>query len=451
MCAQESLFEKTAREYYERNAPLAERIRPRNLDEFVGQDHLVGRGRAVRLAIDEDRVQSMILWGPPGTGKTTLGKVVASVTGKAFVLLSAVTAGVKDIKETVTAARKRIAERDEGTILFIDEIHRFNKAQQDSLLHHVEDGTLIFIGATTENPSFEVNSALLSRCKVVTLSHLSTEDLGAILDHAISDNERGLAAVRPVTLGEEAREFLLGLSMGDARVLLNNLELSALLAASLDADEILLEHVEEASGKQSLLYDKDGEEHFNLISALHKSMRGSDPQASVYYLTRMLEAGEDPLYVVRRMVRFASEDIGCADPNALVVAIAAMNTVHFLGMPECDTALAQLAVYLSTAPKSNRIYTSLNKARKEIKRTGHLPVPMIIRNAPTSLMKEIGYGKGYRYPHEAPDAFVPDQYLPEEIVGRRFYEPTEFGFEREIAKRIEYWDRLRDKKKDESP
>ncbi len=451
MCAQESLFEKTAREYYERNAPLAERIRPRNLDEFVGQDHLVGRGRAVRLAIDEDRVQSMILWGPPGTGKTTLGKVVASVTGKAFVHLSAVTAGVKDIKETVTAARKRIAERDEGTILFIDEIHRFNKAQQDSLLHHVEDGTLIFIGATTENPSFEVNSALLSRCKVVTLSHLSTEDLGAILDHAISDNERGLAAVRPVTLGEEAREFLLGLSMGDARVLLNNLELSALLAASLDADEILLEHVEEASGKQSLLYDKDGEEHFNLISALHKSMRGSDPQASVYYLTRMLEAGEDPLYVVRRMVRFASEDIGCADPNALVVAIAAMNTVHFLGMPECDTALAQLAVYLSTAPKSNRIYTSLNKARKEIKRTGHLPVPMIIRNAPTSLMKEIGYGKGYRYPHEAPDAFVPDQYLPEEIVGRRFYEPTEFGFEREIAKRIEYWDRLRDKKKDESP
>ena len=450
MSTQESLFEKRAREYYQRNAPLAERMRPRTIEDFVGQDHLIGEGRAVRLAIDEDRVQSMILWGPPGTGKTTLGKVIATVTGKAFIHLSAVTAGVKDIKENVTAARRRISESDEGTILFVDEIHRFNKAQQDSLLHHVEDGTITFIGATTENPSFEVNSALLSRCKVVSLAHLSTEELDSILERALGDDTRGIASDHPASLSREAREFLLGLSMGDARVLLNNLELSALLATSLGADEIMLEHVEEASGKQSLIYDKAGEEHFNLISALHKSMRGSDPQASVYYLTRMLEAGEDPLYVVRRMVRFASEDIGCADPNALVVAIATMNAVHFLGMPECDTALAQLAVYLSTAPKSNRIYTSLSRTRKEINRSGHLPVPMKIRNAPTGLMKEVGYGKGYRYPHDEPDAFVPDRYLPEEIEGLRFYEPTEFGFEKEISRRIEYWNRLRNRERDKS-
>jgi len=448
MSTQESLFEKRAREYYQRNAPLADRMRPNSIEDFVGQDHLIGEGRAVRLAIEEDRVQSMILWGPPGTGKTTLGRVIATVTGKEFVHLSAVTAGVKEIKENVAAARKRISEQEEGTILFIDEIHRFNKAQQDSLLHHVEDGTITFIGATTENPSFEVNSALLSRCKVVTLAHLSAMELNSILDRALDDTTRGIASTQRATLSDEAREFLIGLSMGDARVLLSNLELSALLATSLGAEEITLEHVEEASGKQSLIYDKAGEEHFNLISALHKSMRGSDPQASVYYLTRMLDAGEDPLYVVRRMVRFASEDIGCADPNALVVAIGAMNAVHFLGMPECDTALAQLAVYLSTAPKSNRIYKSLSKVRKEIKRSGHLPVPMKIRNAPTRLMKDVGYGKGYRYPHDDPDAFVPDRYLPEKIEELRFYEPTDFGFEKEISKRIEYWNRLRNDKKD---
>jgi len=444
------LFAKKAQEYYRAKAPLADRMRPRSLDEFIGQEHLIGAGRALRLAIEEDRIQSMILWGPPGTGKTTLGRVIAFTTGKEFVHFSAVSAGVADIKKAVQGARRRIAEQSGGTILFIDEIHRFNKAQQDALLHHVEDGTVIFLGATTENPSFEVNSALLSRCKVVTLAHLSLKELDVILEKSLNDEDRGLGSLDLTGIDQDARDFLIALAMGDARVLLNNLELSALMATSLDETSILLEHVEEASGKQSLLYDRDGEEHFNLISALHKSLRGSDPQASIYYLTRMLEGGEDPLYVVRRMVRFASEDIGCADPNALVVAMAAMNAVHFLGIPECNTALAELAVYLATAPKSNRIYKALSRASREISRTGHLAVPLKIRNAPTRLMKEIGYAKGYKYPHDDPRAFVADTYLPEEIADAVFYEPTRFGFEKEIQKRMEYWDRLRAEKSDES-
>jgi putative ATPase len=445
----DKLFTKKARDYYRKNAPLAERMRPKSLEDFVGQEQVVGKGRATRLAIDEDRVQSMILWGPPGTGKTTLGRVIADATGKEFIHMSAVTSGVARIKESVQRARTRIAARQGGTILFIDEIHRFNKAQQDSLLHHVEDGTLIFLGATTENPSFEVNAALLSRCKVVVLTHLDPDELGLILDRAMTDSERGLGDMK-LGLSGDARDFLLSLSMGDARVLLNNLELAALLAESLSTGEITAPHVEEASGRQNLLYDKGGEEHFNMISALHKSMRGSDPQAAVYYLVRMLRGGEDPLYIARRMVRFASEDIGCADPNALVVATAALNAVHFLGMPECDTALAELAVYLATAPKSNRVYMALRNASVEVKRSGHLPVPKKIRNAPTELMKEIGYGKGYRYPHDDPDGIVAGYYLPDDIRENTvFYRPTGFGFEKEIGKRMEYWDRLRQKKERE--
>ncbi len=436
------LFDDQVRKYYKEKAPLADRMRPRTLEEFVGQEHLVGKGRALRLAIEEDRVQSLILWGPPGTGKTTLGRVIAAVTGKEFIHLSAVAAGVADIKKAIESARKRIAAQAGGTILFIDEIHRFNKAQQDALLHRVEDGTLITIGATTENPSFEVNSALLSRCKVVALNPLALIELERILQRALDDTDRGLGSMK-LRIDKDASDFLLSLSMGDARVLLNNLELAALLVSSRKDKTIRLGHVQEASGKQCLLYDKNGEEHFNLISALHKSMRGSDPQASIYYVARMLRGGEDPLYIARRMVRFASEDIGCADPNALVVAIAARDAVHFLGMPECDAALVQAAVYLSTAPKSNRVYISLAKASSEISKTGHLPVPLKIRNAPTKLMKEFGYGKDYVYPHDVESSFTADDYLPDEIARSVFYEPSQYGFEKEIRKRMDYWNRLK--------
>lgn len=434
-----------AEEYYRAKAPLAERMRPVTLDEFLGQEGLMGKGSAFRQAVETDRITSLILWGPPGTGKTTLGHLIASVTGRAFIHLSAVTAGVKAIKEAVQAARELIRMEKRGTILFIDEIHRFNKAQQDALLPHVEKGTVTLIGATTENPSFEVNNALLSRCKVSVLEPLDTDDLRNILHRALSDEQRGLGE-HALIMEKEAEDFIIALAMGDARILLNHLEQSAHRTLSLGAQSITITHAEDAAGAKALHYDKDGEEHFNIISALHKSLRGSDPQASLYYLVRMLKGGEDPLYIARRLVRFASEDIGCADPHALPLTIAAMETIRFLGLPECDAALAEAVVYLATAPKSNATYSALKKVARVIDETGHLPVPKKIRNAPTRLMKNLGYGKGYRYPHDYEEAFVPDAYLPDPLTGRIFYEPSSFGFEREIRKRIEYWDGMRRKR-----
>jgi putative ATPase len=434
-----------AEEYYRARAPLAERMRPAALDEFLGQESLMGEGSAFREALEADKITSLILWGPPGTGKTTLGHLVASVTGRAFIHLSAVSAGVKAIKEAVQAARELIRLEKRGTLLFIDEIHRFNKAQQDALLPHVEKGTVTLIGATTENPSFEVNNALLSRCQVSVLEPLDPAALGKILGRALSDTRRGIGE-HALELDKEAETFIISMAMGDARIALNHLELAAHRCLSKGEKCISVVHVEDAAGAKSLHYDKDGEEHFNLISALHKSLRGSDPQAAVYYLVRMLKGGEDPLYIARRMVRFASEDIGCADPRALSITLAAMEAVRFLGLPECDTALAEAAVYLATAPKSNAVYMALKKASKAVDETGHLPVPKKIRNAPTGLMKNLGYGRGYRYPHDYEDGFVPEEYLPDGIRGRTFYEPSSFGFEREIRKRIEYWNGLRGKK-----
>jgi len=433
-------------EYYKEKAPLAERMRPATIEEFLGQDHLMGESSALRQSIESDNVASMILWGPPGSGKTTLGTIIASVTGREFVHMSAVLAGVKDIKSAVKAAKDLIDSIGRGTILFIDEIHRFNKSQQDALLPHVENGSVTLIGATTENPSFEVNSALLSRCKVVVLKALSEEDLGIAANRALKDENRGLGGLK-LGIDEKAVSFLGELSMGDARVLLNNLHLAALRAASSNSETISLEDVVAASGEKAFHYDKDGEEHYNLISAFHKSLRGSDPQASLYYLSRMLEGGEDPLYIMRRMVRFASEDIGCADPQALVISLAAMDAVRFLGLPECNTAIAEAVIYLSTAPKSNSVYNAIKSSAKTVKETGHLPVPLKIRNAPTKMMKNLGYGKDYKYPHDYKDGFVSEEYLPKSIKDQIFYKPSTFGFEREISKRMTYWATLKKKSK----
>ncbi|MGQ9603624.1 MAG: replication-associated recombination protein A [bacterium] len=432
------LFE---RESIESNfRPLADRMRPRDFDEFVGQKHIVGESSVIRKAIEKGEIQSLIFWGPPGTGKTTLAYLIAKATNSNFISFSAVTSGVKEIRDVVASAELNVKRRGIRTILFVDEIHRFNKAQQDAFLPYVEKGTIILIGATTENPSFEVNSALLSRSRVVVLEKLTDNDLRLIAERALKDEERGLGKLK-ISVSQDALDHAISQADGDARVLLNTLEL-AVAAIGPDEDgvrKIELQTIEGALQRKALLYDKQGEEHYNIISALHKSLRGSDPDAALYWLARMLEGGEDPLYIARRLVRFASEDIGNADPQALVVAVAAKQAVEFIGMPEADCALAQAVIYLATAPKSNAVCIAYQKAKDDVNRLPAEPVPLNIRNAPTRLMKQLGFGLGYKYPHDFEDGIVEQTYLPKSILGRKYYEPTDRGYEARIKARLEKW------------
>jgi putative ATPase len=435
--AQETLFPASPQEPGGKDQPLAARMRPMSLDEFVGQEHLVGQDHELRRAIEEDRVGSMILWGPPGSGKTTLARLIARVTSSHFVPLSAVSAGVADLRRHTEEARLRRAQGGKRTILFIDEIHRFNKGQQDAVLPFVEEGVITLIGATTENPSFEVNAALLSRTRVFVLKALEDADIGQILDRALKEPGRGLGESQ-VDLEPDARTALTRVANGDARVALNGLEAAAALARPVNGRRRLTEAlVEEAVQRKNLLYDRAGEEHYNIISALHKSLRDSDPDAALYWLARMLEAGEDPLYVVRRLIRFASEDIGMADPQALSQAVAAQQAAHFIGMPEANLALAQAVVYLATAPKSNALYAAYSQVQEDVSRTRADPVPLHLRNAPTPLMRKIGYGKGYRYAHDYDEAQVEQQHLPDAIKDRTYYHPSERGYEKTVKERLD--------------
>jgi putative ATPase len=420
-------------------APLAERMRPRTFDELVGQDDILAPGRPLREAIERDVLQSIILWGPPGSGKTTLARIIAETTQAKFVSFSAVLAGIKDIREVMSEAERLRRTTGRRTIVFIDEIHRFNKAQQDAFLPRVEAGDIVLIGATTENPSFEVNAALLSRSKVFVLRALVADEIVTILNRAIADAERGLESDRPL-VEPDAIQAIAGYANGDARAALNLLELSVAAAPLVDGRrQVDAGRVAEAIQRRALLYDKSGEEHYNLISALHKSMRNSDPDAAVYWLARMLEAGEDPLYIARRLVRFASEDVGNADPQALTVAVAAKDAVHFIGLPEGNTALAQAALYLATAPKSNAVYMAYTRAAEDAQRQVAEPVPLHLRNAPTKLMKELNYGKGYQYAHDEAEGVSDMTCLPPALEGRRYYEPAERGFEKEIKRRLDGW------------
>ncbi|MEO7135131.1 MAG: replication-associated recombination protein A [Vicinamibacterales bacterium] len=434
-----SLFNDEPAPVDPKTVPLAERMRPRSLDEIVGQDDLVAPGRPLREMIERDLLQSIILWGPPGTGKTTLARLIADLTKAEFLAFSAVLSGIKEVKDVMAAAEQRRRMTGKRTIVFVDEIHRFNKAQQDAFLPRVESGDIVLIGATTENPSFEVNAALLSRSKVFVLEALDADALVTILRKALSDVERGLGRDQPEA-DDDALRAIARFANGDARSALNLLQITVSSAPNPTGrpriDQALLDKV---LTNKMLLYDKSGEEHYNLMSALHKSMRNSDADASIYWLARMLEAGEDHKYVARRLIRFASEDIGNADPHALAMTVAAKDAVHFIGMPEGNTALAQAVLYLATAPKSNAVYVAYNQAAEAAKTDFAAPVPLHIRNAPTKLMKQLDYGKGYKYAHDEPDAVASMDCLPENLKGREFYKPTDFGFEKEITKRLAWW------------
>ena len=415
--------------------PLAARLRPETLEEYVGQEHLLGRGRVLRRMIEQDRISSMIFWGPPGVGKTTLAQIIARMTQSVFINFSAVTSGIKEIRAVMEKAEmnRQIGQR---TIVFVDEIHRFNKAQQDAFLPFVEKGSIILIGATTENPSFEVNGALLSRCRVFVLQPLSADHLLQMLRHALQ-SPKGFGGQK-VEIADELLYLIANFANGDARSALSTLEM-VILNGDMQGDKVIVtkEILEQCISKKSLLYDKNGEEHYNLISALHKSMRNSDPDAAVYWLARMLEAGEDPLYVARRVTRFASEDVGMADPKALEIAVAAHQACHFIGMPECSVHLTEAVVYMSLAPKSNALYMAYNNARVDALNMIAEPVPLVIRNAPTKLMKELQYGKGYQYAHDTEDKLTNMQCMPDSLLGKTYYQPTEEGFE------AKYKDRLR--------
>ncbi len=429
MSKQQSLFEQDL------ISPLASRLRPRNLDEYVGQTHLLGEGKVLRRLIEEDNISSMIFWGPPGVGKTTLARIIASTTKSVFIDFSAVTSGIKEIRNVMEQAEEN-RKFGEKTIVFVDEIHRFNKAQQDAFLPFVEKGSIILIGATTENPSFEVNGALLSRCKVFVLQNLKVEELKQLLKRAITD-ERGFGK-QNIVISDDMLEVIANFANGDARSALSTLEM-VILNGNVDENQITIteEVLEQCTSKKSLLYDKNGEEHYNIISALHKSMRNSDPDAAIYWLARMLEAGEDPLYVARRVTRFASEDIGLADPKALEIAVAAYHACHFIGMPECTVNLAQAVVYMSLAPKSNALYAAYTEAKKDALTTIAEPVPLVIRNAPTKLMKELNYGKGYQYAHDTKDKLTNMQCLPDSLKDKVYYMPTTQGLEGKYKEKLE--------------
>ncbi len=431
------------------SAPLAERMRPKTIAEYIGQSHLLAPGSLLRRSIEEDKLFSMIFWGPPGSGKTTLARILANETKSHFVSFSAVLSGVKEIRQVIDDARQLWESKKKKTILFVDEIHRFNKAQQDAFLPHVESGLITLIGATTENPSFEVIAPLLSRTRVMLLKPFSEEDLTAIVKNALNNEMKGLGKLA-IKIDADAVRYIVSLADGDARSVLNNLEAITAVVQNLPEEKRIITNklAEETLLKKALLYDKDGEEHYNLISAFHKSLRGSDPDAALYWLGRMLNAGEDPLYIARRMIRFASEDIGNADPQALAITIAAQQAFHFIGLPEGELALAQAAVYLATAQKSNSLYTGYGRVKEIINKTGYLPVPLHIRNAPTKLMKELDYGKDYKYAHDYNDAYVPQEYLPDKLQGRKFYYPKESGHEKTIKERMELWQKKKNSTKD---
>lgn len=425
-----SLFENNL------SQPLAARLRPKTLDEYVGQTHLLGKGKVLRRLIESDQISSMIFWGPPGVGKTTLARIIANTTKAAFIDFSAVTSGIKEIRSVMQKAEEN-RRYGEKTIVFVDEIHRFNKAQQDAFLPFVEKGSIILIGATTENPSFEVNSALLSRCKVFVLQELKTDELVQLLKRALAD-EKGFGTQK-INIEDELLEMIAVFANGDARTALSTLEM-AVLNGDMDAGgttTVTRETLEQCTSKKSLLYDKTGEEHYNLISALHKSMRNSDPDAAVYWLARMLEAGEDPLYIARRVTRFASEDIGLADPKALEIAVAAYHACHFIGMPECSVHLTQAVVYMSVAPKSNALYMAYEHAKRDAAKMLAEPVPLVIRNAPTKLMQELNYGKGYQYAHNTEEKLTNMQCLPDSLLRTEYYKPTTQGLEARVKARLD--------------